>query len=54
MKTVKFINLFAGMGGLRLGFEKSFNELGFETECILTSEIKEHAVKILKENFKIG
>lgn len=48
---VKFVDLFAGIGGLRLGFEKGFKELGFETECVLTSEIKESAVKVLKENF---
>lgn len=50
--NVKFVDLFAGIGGLRLGFEQAFNDLGFETECVLTSEIKEHAIKALKENFK--
>lgn len=49
--TVKFIDLFAGMGGIRLGFEQAFNERGFETECVLTSEIKPYAVQALKENF---
>lgn len=49
---VKFIDLFAGIGGLRLGFEQAFRELGFETECILTSEIKPYAIQALKENFK--
>lgn len=51
-KKVKFIDLFAGMGGLRIGFEKAFNSKGFETECIMTSEIKGHAIKALKHNFK--
>jgi DNA (cytosine-5)-methyltransferase 1 len=50
--TVKFIDLFAGLGGIRLGFENSFQKLGFKTECILTSEIKPYAVKCLKHNFK--
>lgn len=50
-QKVKFIDLFAGMGGTRIGFEQAFNEAGFETECVLTSEIKETAVKALKENF---
>lgn len=50
-KKIKFIDLFAGLGGLRLGFEEAFNEMGFDTECILTSEIKPHAVSSLKENF---
>ncbi|MCV6629732.1 MAG: DNA (cytosine-5-)-methyltransferase [Flavobacteriaceae bacterium] len=51
MKKVKFIDLFAGLGGIRLGFEKSFQELGFETECVMTSEIKPYAIKTLSENF---
>jgi DNA (cytosine-5)-methyltransferase 1 len=50
--TVKFIDLFAGLGGIRLGFENSFQKLGFKTECVLTSEIKPYAVKCLKHNFK--
>ncbi len=49
---VKFIDLFAGLGGIRLGFENSFKQLGFETECVMTSEIKPYAVKSLKHNFK--
>lgn len=52
MKVVKFIDLFAGMGGIRLGFEQAFNERGYKTECVLTSEIKPYAVQALKENFK--
>lgn len=49
--TVKFIDLFAGLGGIRLGFEKAFKEVGMETECVMTSEIKPYAVKTLKHNF---
>ncbi|MCA0348569.1 MAG: DNA (cytosine-5-)-methyltransferase [Bacteroidetes bacterium] len=49
--SVKFIDLFAGLGGIRLGFEKAFKDLGIETECVLTSEIKPYAVKTLKQNF---
>jgi DNA (cytosine-5)-methyltransferase 1 len=51
MKKVKFIDLFAGLGGIRLGFEKSFQELGFETECVMTSEIKPYAIETLSKNF---
>ncbi|MCG9791725.1 DNA (cytosine-5-)-methyltransferase [Flavobacterium algicola] len=49
--TVKFIDLFAGLGGIRLGFEKAFKDLGMETECVMTSEIKPYAVKTLMHNF---
>lgn len=50
--TVKFIDLFAGLGGIRLGFEKAFKDAGVETECVMTSEIKPYAVKTLKHNFE--
>lgn len=50
MHKVKFIDLFAGIGGIRKGFEQAFSEAGFETECVLTAEIKEHAIKVLKAN----
>ncbi len=49
--TVKFIDLFAGLGGIRLGFEKAFKDAGMETECVMTSEIKPYAIKTLKYNF---
>jgi DNA (cytosine-5)-methyltransferase 1 len=51
MPTIKFVDLFAGMGGIRLGFEKAFKEQGFKTECVLTSEIKPSAIEALKYNF---
>lgn len=50
--TVRFIDLFAGLGGIRLGFETAFQGLGFQTECVMTSEIKPYAVKTLQHNFK--
>lgn len=49
---LKFIDLFAGLGGIRLGFESAFQALGFETECVMTSEIKPYAVETLENNFK--
>ena len=51
-KKIKFIDLFAGLGGIRLGFENVFKGLGYEVECVMTSEIKPYAVKTLKHNFK--
>jgi DNA (cytosine-5)-methyltransferase 1 len=49
---IRFIDLFAGLGGIRLGFENVFKSFGYETECVMTSEIKPYAVKTLKHNFK--
>ena len=51
METIKYIDLFAGMGGIRLGFEQAFSEFGFECECVLTSEKKDSAIETLKYNF---
>ena len=51
MSKIEFIDLFAGLGGIRLGFEKAFQDLGFETKCVMTSEIKPYAVETLAKNF---
>lgn len=44
--TYKFIDLFAGIGGFRLGFEKA----GFS--CIFSSEIDPHAQEMYLANFQ--
>ena len=41
----KFIDLFAGIGGIRIPFD----ELG--ATCVFSSEIDEHARKIYENNF---
>lgn len=50
MKTIKFIDLFAGIGGIRKGFEIACHNANYNAECVFTSEIKEHAISILKQN----
>ncbi|MBR4383735.1 MAG: DNA (cytosine-5-)-methyltransferase, partial [Selenomonadaceae bacterium] len=42
------IELFAGIGGIRLGFERAF---GDEVETVFISEIDEHARKTYLANF---
>ena len=49
--TVKFIDLFSGMGGIRIGFEQAFKKAGYKTKCVLTSEIKDAAIRAHKINF---
>ena len=49
--TVKFIDLFAGLGGIRLGFENAFREKGLNPVCVFSSEIKSYAIKAYKNYF---
>lgn len=49
-KIIKFIDLFAGIGGIRKGFELACEEMGFVSKCVFTSEIKPYAVDILTQN----
>ena len=42
--------MFAGIGGIRKGFELACKENGFQTKCVFTSEIKPYAIKVLKQN----
>lgn len=45
-KAITFIDLFAGIGGMRLGFEAA------GASCVLTCEINEAAIETYKHNFK--
>lgn len=48
---IKFIDLFAGLGGIRIGFTQAAQELNLEAECVFTSEIKPSAIKAMRFNF---
>lgn len=50
-KVVRIIDLFAGIGGMRLGFEQASKELGIKTSCVFSSEIKDYAIEVYKQNF---
>ena len=51
IKALKFIDLFAGIGGIRLGFEQASHALDIETKCVFTSEIDSYACKSYAKNF---
>lgn len=48
---IRFIDLFAGIGGIRLGAEQALEKAGIEAECILSSEIDEKACETYELNF---
>lgn len=52
MQSIKFIDLFAGMGGFRLGFEQAALEHGKQPICVFSSEIKPYAVQVYKDNYQ--
>ena len=52
MKKIRFIDLFAGLGGTRLGFESACIKNGLQAHCVFTSEIKEHAITVYKKKFQ--
>ena len=49
---VKFIDLFAGLGGIRLGFETAFRKKGLIPKCVFSSEIKDYAIKAYTNYYK--
>lgn len=48
--VIRFIDLFAGIGGIRCGLEQAIRDRGFEPVCVFTSEIKPYAVRVLHDN----
>ncbi len=50
-KVIKFIDLFAGIGGIRTGLSQAISEAGYTPQCVMTSEIKSYAIKVLKDNY---
>ncbi|MBF7076250.1 DNA (cytosine-5-)-methyltransferase [Streptococcus sp. HF-100] len=49
--TIKFIDLFSGLGGIRLGFEQALAEHGLVGKCVFSSDIKPAAIKAYHKNF---
>lgn len=48
---IKYIDLFAGVGGIRIGVTEAFKSFGIDSKCVLSSEIDENACKTYQLNF---
>ena len=48
---IRFIDLFAGIGGIRRGVVNALAEHGIESECVLSSEIDEKACETYELNY---
>jgi DNA (cytosine-5)-methyltransferase 1 len=51
LKTIKFIDLFCGIGGFRVAAENLFNKYDIPHECVFSSDIDENAKKTYQANF---
>ena len=51
MKKITSIDLFAGVGGMRISLSKALKKIGFIDECKMYSEINEYSQQTYEENF---
>jgi len=52
MKELRVIDLFAGIGGIRLGFTQAAKDFKIKTNCVYTCEIDKYACQTYRYNFK--
>jgi DNA (cytosine-5)-methyltransferase 1 len=50
-KTLKFIDLFAGLGGFHLALSQLGERIGLNFECVFASELREDLRKLYTKNF---
>jgi DNA (cytosine-5)-methyltransferase 1 len=51
MQKIRFVDLFSGIGGIRLAFEQAADALEIASECVLSSEINTDAQLVYQNNF---
>jgi len=49
--ALRFIDLFSGIGGIRLGFERACRDARLQSRCVYTADIDAHACEIYRKNF---
>jgi len=52
MKKIRFIDLFSGIGVMKLAFEAAARSLNMQTECLLSSEINPDAQLVYQ--YRVG
>lgn len=50
-QQMAFIDLFCGIGGMRLGLERVCKEMGIDCSCVGSYDFKPYAAKIYQDNF---
>ncbi len=50
-KEVTFIDLFSGLGGIRIGFEEALLEKGLHGKCVFSSDVKKTAIAAYSNYF---
>lgn len=48
---ITYIDLFCGLGGIRIGFEQALKNNGLTGKCVFSSDIKPSAIAAYKQNF---
>lgn len=48
---IRFVDLFAGTGGIRLGFEQAISKIGAKSLCVKSVEIDKRACETYESNF---
>lgn len=48
---LKTIDLFAGIGGIRLGFQRACEAAGIDHDCVFASDINKNACKVYRSRF---
>ena len=51
---LRAVDLFSGIGGIRLGVEQACKAAGVEHECVWASEILKNSIKVYRKNFPEG
>ena len=49
--ALRFIDLFCGIGGIRLGFERACGAARIKAECVYSADIDDHACAMYRKNF---